>query len=109
MTLSPGGLIRSDDSPCSSGCLYDSERSCVQHAALGQVHRREQGARRPRFRVVKGRWTRLADNLFKVLYKDANPEQKRAMLKSIQQSHGKVLNMNWSEVKDNSYDEAKKD
>lgn len=49
------------------------------------------------------------DNLFKVLYKDANPEQKRAMLKSIQQSHGKVLNMNWSEVKDNSYDEAKKD
>lgn len=49
------------------------------------------------------------DKLFKVLYKDANPEQKRAMLKSIQQSHGKVLNMNWSEVKDNSYDEAKKD
>lgn len=46
------------------------------------------------------------DNLFKVLYQDATPEQKRAIMKSLQQSHGKTFNMNWDEVKDNSYDEA---
>ena len=46
------------------------------------------------------------DNLFKVLYQDATPEQKRAIMKSLQQSHCKTFNMNWDEVKDNSYDEA---
>lgn len=46
------------------------------------------------------------DNLFKILYKDASPDQKRAILKSLQQSHGKTFNMNWDEVKDNNYDEA---
>ena len=48
------------------------------------------------------------DKLFKVLYQGANPEQKRAMMKSLQQSNGKVLNMNWDEVKDNNYDEEEK-
>ena len=48
------------------------------------------------------------DKLFKVLYQGANPEQRRAMMKSLQQSNGKVLNMNWDEVKNNNYDEEEK-
>ena len=45
------------------------------------------------------------DNLFKVLYNDATPDQRRAMMKSLQQSHGKTLNMNWDEVKDKNFEE----
>ena len=40
------------------------------------------------------------DNLFRVLYQGATPEQRRAMMKSMQQSNGRTLNMNWDEVKD---------
>lgn len=49
------------------------------------------------------------DNLFKVLYNDATPDQRRAMMKSLQQSHGKTLNMNWDEVKDKNFEDDAKD
>ena len=49
------------------------------------------------------------DNLFKVLYNDATPDQRRAMMKSLQQSHGKTLNMNWEEVKDKNFEDDAKD
>ena len=44
------------------------------------------------------------DNLFKILYKDATPDQRRAMMKSMQQSKGRTLNMNWDEVKDKNFE-----
>ena len=49
------------------------------------------------------------DNLFRVLYQGATPEQRRAMMKSMQQSNGRTLNMNWDEVKDKNFEEDAKD
>jgi suppressor of G2 allele of SKP1 len=55
-------------------------------------------------------WDKLADdmdvdkegdnvtNFFQSLYKDADPEVKRAMMKSYQESNGTVLSTNWAEV-----------
>ncbi|KNB44269.1 protein SGT1-like protein [Blastocystis sp. subtype 4] len=48
------------------------------------------------------------EKLFRVLYEGATQEQRRAMIKSLQQSNGKVLNMNWDEVKDKNFEEEAK-
>ncbi|KAF7885193.1 hypothetical protein EAF00_011011 [Botryotinia globosa] len=39
------------------------------------------------------------DSFFKKLYKDADPDTKRAMMKSFQESNGTALSTNWSDVK----------
>lgn len=39
-----------------------------------------------------------ADDIFRKIYKDADPDTKRAMVKSLEESNGTVLNMNWKEV-----------
>ncbi|CAD6443277.1 e58c3aac-0ac6-4d39-b73b-3b98f49919ab [Sclerotinia trifoliorum] len=39
------------------------------------------------------------DAFFKKLYKDADPDTKRAMMKSFQESNGTALSTNWSDVK----------
>lgn len=38
------------------------------------------------------------DGFFKKLYKDADPDTKRAMMKSYQESNGTALSTSWSEV-----------
>lgn len=38
------------------------------------------------------------DGFFKKLYKDANPDTKRAMMKSYQESNGTALSTSWSDV-----------
>jgi len=38
------------------------------------------------------------DDFFKKLYKDANPDVRRAMMKSYQESNGTSLSTNWDEV-----------
>lgn len=39
------------------------------------------------------------DNFFQKLYKDADPDTRRAMVKSYQESNGTALSTNWAEVK----------
>ena len=39
------------------------------------------------------------EDFFKTLYKNADPDTKRAMIKSFQESNGTSLSTNWSEVK----------
>lgn len=39
-------------------------------------------------------------DFFRQLYESADDDAKRAMIKSMQQSHGTKLNMSWDEVKD---------
>lgn len=38
------------------------------------------------------------DHFFKQLYKDADPDTKRAMMKSYQESNGTSLSTNWADV-----------
>ena len=38
------------------------------------------------------------DGFFKKLFKDADPDTKRAMMKSYQESNGTALSTNWAEV-----------
>uniref|UniRef100_A0A914GZB5 SGS domain-containing protein n=1 Tax=Globodera rostochiensis TaxID=31243 RepID=A0A914GZB5_GLORO len=39
------------------------------------------------------------DSMFKKIYRDANDEVKKAMVKSFSESQGTVLSTNWNEVK----------
>jgi suppressor of G2 allele of SKP1 len=39
------------------------------------------------------------DSFFKKLYKDADPDTRRAMMKSYQESNGTALSTNWADVK----------
>jgi len=43
-------------------------------------------------------------SLFSKIYKDADDDQKRAMMKSFQTSGGTVLSTNWNDVKDKDYE-----
>lgn len=43
------------------------------------------------------------NKFFKMLYKDADPDSKRAMMKSYQESNGTSLSTNWAEAKDKTY------
>jgi suppressor of G2 allele of SKP1 len=47
------------------------------------------------------------NKLFKQIFKDANPDTRRAMMKSYQTSGGTVLSTNWNEVKDTDYEKEK--
>lgn len=47
------------------------------------------------------------DGFFKKLYKDADPDTQRAMMKSFTESNGTALSTNWSEVGKKKVDEVK--